>query len=123
LLDEELTGVDEDCRLDEDAEPAAEVEEDVELLEGEGLGEAVLEVGVDVEALVFDAVLSDDEVPGIVLALTNPRSATPATAVNVAPAVSRLSIRIAASRLRTLPAASCLFSMIVSLSPSPKPNL
>jgi hypothetical protein len=56
---------------------------------------------VEVEVL---AVAPDEAetVPGIVYALSTPSNPTPATAPNATPAVSRLSIRAAASRARIL---------------------
>ena len=102
-----LTGVEEAFTLD------AEVEVEVDALVG---------VEVDVEAPVLVAGVEDD-VPGIVWAPTMARSATPATAVKAAPAVSRLSKTMAASRARIRPAVVRVLSMSVSLGPGPEANL
>ena len=61
------------------------------------------EVDAD-EPLVFAAVAEPlvVEVPGIVAALTTPKSPTPATAPMAAPVVSRFRVRIAESLARTL---------------------
>jgi hypothetical protein len=117
LPDEELTEVDDDLAVGEDVElDAAGVEVEVEV---DALADDELEV--DVEGLALDAEVDDDKVPGIVCALTMPSSATPATAVNAAPAVSRLSKTMAALRARIRPAVVRVLSMTVSFGPSPQP--
>jgi hypothetical protein len=96
--------------------------EDAFTLDAEVEVEALAGVGLDVEALVLVAGVEDD-VPGIVWAPTMPRTATPATAVKAAPAVSRLSKTMAASRARIRPAVVGVLSMSVSLGPGPEANL
>ena len=67
------------------------------------LVDEVVEVELDVvpveDAAALEAV--SEELPGIVCALTQPRTATPATALTVVPMVRRASRRWAASRART----------------------
>lgn len=89
-LDDEVTGVADDCRP---------VEVEME----------------DVEAL---AVAPDDvaAVPGIVYALTAPRRPTPAIAPKASPAVIRLSILVAASRARILLSVMSPFSMVLTVA-------
>ena len=58
--------------------------------------DTLLEVEVAVPPLFDDGEL----VPGMVAALTAPKSPTPAAAANAAPKVSRFSNRIAVSRAR-----------------------
>jgi hypothetical protein len=69
-----------------------------------------VDVDVELEAAEVDE-LADDEVAGIVLALTMPSSATPAIAVKAAPAVSRCSRAMAALRARIRPAVVSLSSI------------
>jgi len=69
--------------------------------------ELLVEV-VAVEVLAVEVLA----VPGIVCALIAPSNPTPTTALTAAPAVSRLSTRIAASRARTLSWIVSLISMV-----------
>ncbi len=64
------------------------------------LADDEVEVAPVEEAAVLEAVT--EELPGIVWALTQPRTATPAIAPSAVPVVSRESSRWAASRARTL---------------------
>jgi hypothetical protein len=63
---------------------------------------------VEVDVLELDVLA----VPGMVCALIAPSKPTPTTALTAAPAVSRLSRRIAASRARTLSWIVSLVSMV-----------
>jgi hypothetical protein len=83
-LDELVTGVVDDCSPDD----------------------VLVEVVEEVVEVLAVAVLV---VPGMVLALTAPSTATPTSALTAAPVVSRFSRRIAASRARTR---SCIVSLI-----------
>jgi hypothetical protein len=71
-----------------------------------------VDVDVEPEGVVACVV---DETPGIVLALTAPSRPTPAIAPKTRPAVSRLSIRVAASRARILVAVVVSISMVLRL--------
>lgn len=58
-----------------------------------------------------------DTIPGIVYALTAPRTATPVIALIPTPAVSRLSIRVAALRARILVSVVLSVSMVLTVAP------
>jgi hypothetical protein len=108
-LDDELTEVDEELTLDDDVE----LEVELEAADVEAMGDG------DVVAVV--AAVDDDEVPGMVCAPTMPSSATPATAVKAAPALSRLSNMMAALRALMRPAMAGVVPMTVSLGRGPQP--
>jgi hypothetical protein len=115
LLDDELTEVEVDFAVDD------EVELEAVELEAEELDVGAEEL--DVEAVPLAVCVEEDELPGMVCALTRPRSATPATALKAAPAVSRLSSLKAASRAWILPSVVRVLSIALSLGPGPQPNL
>ena len=75
---------------------------DPDVVERPVLESLLVDVEVEVDAeleVVLDAVA--EELPGIVCALTQPRTATPARAPTAVPVVRRASSRWAASRART----------------------
>lgn len=94
-LDEELTDPDDDPRPLEDAVDEDEVE------------------AVDVLAVALDD--DEAETPGMVTALTAPKTPTPATAAKAMPAVSWLSSDSALSRARILASDVFVLSMLVRL--------
>ena len=104
LLDDELTPL-EDCR------PSDELE----VMDG-------LDVD-DVEAIAPDDEAEAEVVPGIVAALTAPKTPTPATAASAAPTVSRLSRRTAASRACMRRSVLCVRSMGERFGPAAVPNV
>jgi hypothetical protein len=75
-------------------------------------------VAVEVVPVAVLAVAPDEvvAVPGIVYALTAPRTPTPAMAPNASPAVRRFSIRVAASRARILLSVALSFSMFPTVA-------
>jgi hypothetical protein len=95
VLEEELTPL-EDCRLPE-LVPELLDDDEVDV-------EDELEVEVDEEPAVVLAAVAEPEVdvPGMVAALTAPKSPTPAIAPRAAPVVSRFRVRIAESLARIL---------------------
>jgi hypothetical protein len=115
-LEEELTDPEVDERpLDEDeSEVAFEVDELEELVEA---------VPDEVEAVV--AVAPDDVVlePGMVMALTVPKMATPATAAKAIPAVSRSSRDRALSRASIRASGVFVPSMLVRMPPASQSSL
>jgi len=111
--DEEPTPLEDFSPLDEEDED--EEDEDVDVLDEVEVLE-VAEVAVSLDA-------EEELVPGMVAALTAPKTPTPATAANAAPNVRRLSSRIAASRARTRMAVWSVLSMGYSLAEGAKPHL
>jgi hypothetical protein len=76
------------------------------------------EVEVDPDEVEADAVVPPvvDADPGSVCALTPLSTPTPAIALKATPAVSRFSIRFAASRARILVVFAIVFSMVLRLA-------
>ena len=81
-----------------------------------------LELEDDVDELVFEALAEDDDVPGMVAALTPAMRPTPARDAAAAPKVKRLSIRIAESLARIL-WSMCCGAMPEMVGPGTEPYL
>ena len=106
-LDEELTVP------DDDASPLEDEEDELEVVEPVPVGALDVLVVALVEA----------ETPGMVIALTAPKTPTPAMAATATPAVTWLSSDKARSRALILSCAELLFSMAVRLRSTTQPSM
>jgi hypothetical protein len=118
----------EDYEPPETATGAAEDELTVPDEEASPLDDAVVELElvelVPVEALdVLAVALVEAETPGTVIALTAPKTPTPATAATATPAVTWLSSDRARSRALIVSCAELVFSMAVRLLSTTQPSM
>jgi hypothetical protein len=107
VLDEELTVPDED---------ASPLDDEVEELE-------VVEPAPVAALAVVEAALVDAETPGMVIALTAPKTPTPAMAATATPAVTWLRRDSARSRALILSCAELVFSIAVRLRSTTQPSM